>query len=439
MKKNEGFLFRLRNIRLLEIAWLFLLLGTLSFKARTATESLSAQMDSAHLIRLAFDGIALVIVMLHFKRVPRVAFDPINIFLGYAILGVVSTLWSASPVATLGKSGEIFIAAVIIWKTLSFPDSVDRLRRLLDILLVAIGLILTYTMVGYFLFPEIFTKASRGLIPITMISNVMSGNSLAYNGSMLALTFAAKKLSLEDENKKNNIYIFCYLYFAAFPILAQGRTGMLMLGIGTIFLLLMTRKVSTLIFAPLLVGGVFYAAWSTLTTLFLRGQDEQLLFSMSNRTVMWGRAWDAFWEDPVFGNGFAIGSRLVFLKGTEGFDADISSVHNGFLEVLLGIGTVGFLFWIVAFVLAIGLSLSALVRKKHLDVAISFFYVVPTTIMSTGAGGWMSLTVAYFLVTTAYLVAQKRLEKKNKQTLGNRNPTVPISKTPLPAPPVSRS
>jgi len=414
MSQKNDFFSSLQKTNRLEIAWLLTLMASKSFEHRTAMDSLAATIDSTHLLRFAFDGLAFSLIATQLNPIPKLKFNPLGFFLLYIFICIISTVWSASPVGTLAKSGEVFLGVFIVLKTLHGKDNIYRLRRLIDLFILFHSLILSYGLIGYFLYPDSFSHLSHGLLPRRMELHIFSADSVSNYSAFLATTFLARYLSPESHKKNKNDYVLLYFYFVFILILGQGRTGMAILVAGTFLLFLITRPVSTILFSPFLVGGVVYFFWETLKILILRGQNEQMFLSLTMRTVIWERAWHTFLEDPFFGKGFAIGSRVMFSINSEGFADSISSVHNGFLEVLLGVGIIGFLFWFGSFAGGMMMAVRALVRKKHLDVAIGFIYLFMTTIMNSGAGGWWAKPLAFFLVAIAYLTAQKMRERAQK-------------------------
>src|SRR6266851_4473643 len=124
----------------LEAAWLLLGFATLSIEQRGAAEALSGSIDSTIFLRFAIVCIALTIVVLHLGRVPRFRLSPISLFLVYIMFGLASSLWSASFVASLGKSVELMAATLVVWITMAGAAREARLQRLVNWTLAEAGL-----------------------------------------------------------------------------------------------------------------------------------------------------------------------------------------------------------------------------------------------------------------------------------------------------------
>jgi O-antigen ligase len=78
---------------------------------------------------------------------------------------------------------------------------------------------------------------------------------------------------------------------------------------------------------------------SAFLSYFRRGQDAQLLESLSGRTDWWRFGWARFLERPWTGYGAFAGGRFASLA--EMGDRFTSSLHNTYLEAMLGIGILG--------------------------------------------------------------------------------------------------
>ena len=76
----------------------------------------------------------------------------------------------------------------------------------------------------------------------------------------------------------------------------------------------------------------------------IRDSTPEQMRSLSGRVYAWENAYNAFKHSPVIGYGFATGTRYAIGSGT-GF------AHNSFIEVLVNAGLLGFLPFVILFVL----------------------------------------------------------------------------------------
>ena len=140
-------------------------------------------------MRLGLLSLALVILILQFKHLPRLAFNPISVFLVYVVVAVCSSVWSESPVNTLGKATEMFGAAVIVWIAMARVGSRVRLRRLAYWVIAEIVAALFYVTIGNLLDLDGFREAApRGaLLAYSWGSPRISSNLVSQIGALLSL------------------------------------------------------------------------------------------------------------------------------------------------------------------------------------------------------------------------------------------------------------
>jgi O-antigen ligase len=396
----------------LEWAWLLLGLATVTIEQRPGTQALVEAIDSTIFLRFSIVCAALVIVVLHLRRVPRFRLSPISLFLIYVMFGVASSLWSASFIGSFGKSIELMAATLVVWITMARVDRESRLQRLIYWAAAEIGLSLAYATIGAIFDPGDFSEPSRGILPYALTSPRTSSNSISQFGAFLGLFCLAKAF----EGHGRWYYRLCYLTCLAFPVAAQGRTGMVSAVVGSALLLARRYPMGSVIAIPAIAGLASVLLGDPLWKLFLRGQDEELLYSMSGRTTMWEAGWQAFLTKPFFGAGFGVGSKgVLFSLFTHDF-AQASSLHNGPLEVVLGVGLVGFSLWACAVSFAVSSVVVAYVRGDHLPILIGMVVAISSTFLSIGVGGWLDLVLLYFLAASAFFWVRSRQRGETART-----------------------
>lgn len=402
---------RVRTLSLpnaLEWAWLFLALATLTFQDRDAEQALSGTVDATNFLRFCFDGIALTIVAFHLERVPRFRLSPISVFLAYVMVGVCSSLWSTSVVASLGKSMELMAAVLIVWITMARADAEARLQRLVNWTVVEVALLLSYIAIGAVLDPNEFFEPSRGLLPYLLMAPLVSSNSVSQLGAFLGLFCLARTLAQEKRRGKWGFGL-CYLACLVFPVAAQGRTGMVSVVVGSALLFARRYPFASILAIPATAALASLLLGDTLLKLFVRGENDAELYSLTGRTDMWAAGWQAFIAQPFIGSGFGVGSRTLFLHhGVPGFDMMNSTLHNGPLEVVLGVGLVGFAIWAGAVSWGWRLAAAAYLRGDHLPTLIGMVVATTATFLSIGLGGWLNFTNQYFLAAVAFLWVRSR-------------------------------
>jgi O-antigen ligase len=111
-----------------------------------------------------------------------------------------------------------------------------------------------------------------------------------------------------------------------------------------LFMVLLLRRRLGLLTVVGLAGAVLLSVTSAETVLqqaVLRGQSVEMFRSLSGRVNWWAPAWEAFRDNPLLGLGGYAAGRFGVLDAIGATEP--SSLHNAWLEVLVGVGLVGFL------------------------------------------------------------------------------------------------
>jgi O-antigen ligase len=142
----------------------------------------------------------------------------------------------------------------------------------------------------------------------------------------------------------------------------------------------------------------------------LQGHQASSSFvTLSGRTVVWTAAVRQFEKYPLLGVGGGVGGKMVISHIGNMYLEEMSSLHNGFLEVLTGLGIIGFVLGSALLVVASFRAWTA--WNAHPEFAGTYVLIIHvwmTTIMSTGLLGWMGYEVAIFLciITNVDLVRE---------------------------------
>jgi O-antigen ligase len=390
-----------------EWAWLLLCLSGLTFAQRTANESLSGTIGATDTTRLGLLSLALIIVTVQLKHLPRFALNPISVFLIYVTMAICSSVWSESPVNTLGKAAELLGAVVIVWMAMARSDGEVRLRRLAYWVIAEIVAALLYVTIGNLLDLDGFHEAAprSALFAYSWASPRISSNLISQIGALLSLFC----LALLSEKRGGSLFLIVgCVTGAVFPALSQGRTGMVSLAVGTVLILVRKFPVLSVVAAGPIAGLATALFGDKLVTLFLRGQDNALLFSLSGRTTWWELGWTAFLRRPLIGAGWGVGSRVAVREFGGIVMADVSTLHNGLLEVLLGVGLVGFAIWACVVIWSYGLATAAYLKNHLVAFVVGLVVCATATLLSTGVGSGLDFITQYFLAVTALLWVQRQ-------------------------------
>jgi O-antigen ligase len=354
-------------------------------------------------------AIVLAFLLLLFK--PRIA--PIRgtdlrfLYAAFAGLYFISTLWSQIPVQTLGKSAELLLAGVVFFESSRGENAIARVEGLRQVVLLTMSLLGGLAVVGFCLRLHAFVQHRPGLISSTTAqAPFLSGNGLGYVASALVLVVLAE---WQAGRIRMGVAVPQFIYGLALFSVSASRTSF---GILLFSVLMVIFKRSKLI-GVLAVSGVVIGAAMFSTEIVTRLQGHQASSSfvtLSGRTVVWTAAVRQFEHYPILGVGGGVGGKMVISHIGNMYLEEMSSLHNGFLEVLTGLGLVGFLISSYMLILATWRAWNAWnTNPEYAGTYVLIIHVWMTSIMSTGLLGWMGYEVAIYLciITNVDLVMEQ--------------------------------
>ncbi|MGC1424021.1 MAG: O-antigen ligase family protein [Terracidiphilus sp.] len=364
--------------------------------------------SAAAILLIRTPAIVIAFLILLFK--PRVApMRDTDLRLGYlafAGLYFLSTMWSQIPIQTLGKSAELLLAGMVFFEASRGQNAIARIEGLRQITLLVMSLLGSLAVIGFCFRLHAFVQNRPGLISSTTAqAPFLSGNGLGYVASALVLVVIAE---WQAHRLRGSVALPQLLYALALFSVSASRTSF---GILLLSVLLVIFKRSKVI-GILCVGGVGIMGILFSTEIVTRLQGHQASSSfvtLSGRTVVWTAAVRQFQQYPLLGVGGGVGGKTVISHIGNLYLEEMSSLHNGFLEVLTGLGIIGFLLGTALLVIASFRSWTAWnLHPEFAGTYVLIIHVWMTTIMSTGLLGWMGYEVAIFLciITNVDLVRE---------------------------------
>jgi O-antigen ligase len=348
------------------------------------------------------------LLMLYRPRFAKIRLLDVRLaYAAFALLYLVSTLWSEQPIQTIGKSAELVLAGLVFFSISSSPNSLQRVEALRQITLLTISTFGSLTVIGFVLRLSAFVQHRPGLFSSTTAqAPFLSGNGLGYVASALFLVVLAEwqahTITGSDAARQMAFAL------ALFSVSAS-RTSF---GILLLTMLIVAFKKSKIL-ASLAIGSVVIAGtifWSAILARLQGHQSSSDFVTLSGRTVVWTAAVRLFEAHPFLGVGGGIGGKVVISHIANMYLEQMSSLHNGFLEVLTGLGLIGFVIGTYMLVLATWRAWTAWnSNPEYAGTYVLIVHVWMTTIMSTGILGWMGFEVALFLciATNLDLVRQR--------------------------------
>jgi O-antigen ligase len=386
------------------IALFFLLLGAMFQVADTAGGGAGHSSAKAILL-IRTPAVALAFLLLLVR--PRIASVRITdlrfAYAAFACTYFASTLWSEQPIQTIGKSAELLLAGTVFFEASRSEHPILRVEGLRQIVLLTMSALGTIAVLGFALRLSSFVQPRPGLISATTAqAPFLSGNGLGYVASALILVVLAE---WQARRLSTRLALGQLAFALALFSVSASRTS---LGILLLSVLLVVFKRSKLVGA-LAVSAVVLAGilFSGEVLVFLQGHQaaSSNIATLSGRTVVWAAAVRQFGLHPILGVGGGIVAHIP-----NAYISDMSSLHNGFLETLTGLGIVGFLIGSYMLVLTSWRTWRAWdTNPEFAGTYVLIIHVWMTTTMSTGILGWMGYEVAIFLciLTNVDLVAER--------------------------------
>jgi len=169
----------------------------------------------------------------------------------------------------------------------------------------------------------------------------VSPNSVGELGALLGVVAFCRLLR---SSSKRSMWI-CYALLLIMALssmgLAQGRSAILGFSVGIVLVLFFSGRVAVAAFLGV-VGAALMSLgsiWETILAFMSRGENEQKLYSLSDRVNWWSLAWPKILENPFMGYGAFAGAKFLVMAQNK-IDAGI---HSDWVEILVGTGVLGFM------------------------------------------------------------------------------------------------
>ena len=404
-------LFALRRVPWLHIkldrehfAIILLLLSTHSLSRTSAEEILSDPVTFERALRGVLVAIALLIVVPVILKRLRGGAQPggkaIVALMIYVAVAAASFFYSAAPIVSLAKTFELAVVLAVAIAFTMRGDAKDALRSALQLVVVLEGALIAVAVLGYFTMPSAFHLVGGRpgfLAGPTLKSPYAHFNHLSASSGMLFAYALSSVLSVRIRSARVG-WISVSVVATAGMLLSAGRQGLVIFLASAAVVLFFQRRRLFLIGIVPLSALVVVANWDLLFGLAQRGQSASNFSSLSGRLEWWSVAADVWRVHPWTGYGFGTGGRFVALREV---GSNASSLHNGYIEALTGVGIIGFLPLLYAIVRATSWSLTSLRRGVMSSEAILIVPLLLHTAVSLGFGAWMVADVLLFMFLAA--------------------------------------
>jgi O-antigen ligase len=330
-------------------------------------------------------------------------------FFLFATYFLASTAWSIEPLATFGKSVELFIALAIVLHLCRRPDALDALDGLRHLLLLTISSIGLLAISGYLLDIDAFVTHRPGILTSTTAeAPFLSGNGVGYISSALLLSVFAE---WQSGRLPRNSAMRQMAYASFLFLFAGSRTSLVILTLGIGAVLLRKSKALFAVSAICFTAALF-VFWDKVLKVIHNNQVQSNFETLSGRTIMWAAALRYWLERPLIGYGGGSGGKYVIAHLSNQSLQVLRSLHDGFLEALTGLGVLGF---VLAMTLFVAVSFSTVRWWKRAPQRAGMYVLIIhiwlTTLMSIGVLGWMNYEIMFYLILMATLDVERRQQR----------------------------
>lgn len=342
-----GWVLRHPSVLVVEIPVALMLLSTLVLRIRDASALSDNPLDPAGIYRVAAVGLAGLIAMVSLAmgnvRPPRL---PSKFFALYVLASFLAVPISLMPALTLYRPVELAIGGLVllaIWSRVG-EEGLERTKKLLFRFIVgacALTWVAAAVAPAYGLIP-VSPSEQGALFPVRLqlAFPAINANTLGFFGALLTIWSLARS----DLNRARRLSLAAL--GLATVIGAQYRTGYVCVIVGMAVLFYVRRSIRLPLVAACIVGTIMLINPDPLGNiaagagvLASRGQNTELLTSFTGRTLWWDAALTVWGESPLIGKGLLTATRFEVLRPL-GF-TEVSTIHNGWVEALVGTGAIG--------------------------------------------------------------------------------------------------
>src|SRR5690606_32533499 len=255
------------------------------------------------------------------------------------------------------KALELSAALVAVLAVAYGPRPAAALRQTAALVVGSQMVLLTIAVVGFFALPDIFAflESRPGFVSeYTLFPPYAHSNAVSSMSALIGIYALARLL----EGTRAWAWGGVSIVAAVGIVLSSGRQGLAIYVVGMLAVLwVLRRKLLLFLLGPALVtlAWVNYEAiWTAIS------RDRPTNFAtLTGRTVWWEAALNVWGQHPWLGWGYSAGGRFVALESIH--DASVSSIHSGYIEMLVGVGIVGTVPLAYALVRACGWSLRSVI------------------------------------------------------------------------------
>lgn len=364
--------------------------------------------DIVNVIRAIFLILIFSTLILTNKDNIKLKEDSLNkyIFL-YCFLYLSSTLWSQIPLETLGKGLEITACLLLFVCCLDRDRGNLKIRGILNLLLHMYYWFLIFALLGFFYADKGFSRSRPSLLFENSYSSpYLSANAFGYMTVSIILFIVI--IWLDGRMSTPNFFIISMPLILSFLTMSSRTSiGIFCLGFFLISFRYSKKIFLFLITSILILASVFF---NKFFEVFFLQKSFTNFITLNGRVIVWIDGLTQWITDPLsvfIGSGGGIGPVSVLQH------YGLTHVHNGFIEILVSNGLLGFVIFMFPFVVATYFYLNNWHRLGgYKEIGILVLVVLVTTIMAIGVAWLRPFLFFYFAMVT--LLDWHRIHRPNR-------------------------
>ncbi len=300
----------------------------------------------------------------------------------FTILAISSYTWAADPQSVTFRFKMLIEVFGVILGVTTYISSKERLYKFFNIVCLVV-IILSCVLLAR--------------TPIDMWSqgfnnnDIIEGLNINTASQMMTICVMITFYLAYIEHKR--IYYVPTIFFTIMAFFSGSRKAFLMLGLAYVMIIVLNfgnkKYFRNLCIILVLIVIVFIAAFEIpvlYDVIGYRMEDmiEHFIFDVESDASLWQRemyikkGWEYFMDSPLIGNGI---NNFGFLFKETGLRGGYA--HNNFIELLSGLGIVGFIlyYWFHAYLI---INLGIMVFRKKKIAILGFTYMLIFTIFEYG-------------------------------------------------------
>jgi O-antigen ligase len=332
--------------------WLLLLVSNFVFRTRDIGSAQESPLDAAAAFRVSLVGIIAfsLLVRLVLRRpawLQSLFTGLVGIVTCFALVCILSTIWSFNPPWTLYKSLEYLVDISLLATIMATAHTTESFESLLDWTWAITGLLVAVAWLEAPIWPqEALQGGGEGYMggPLKFrLSGVYPGqgfNQLGTYGAILATVAVCRLLPIAGRKTDRAWNIMLFGLGAITMVFAQTRSaiGGFVVGVMLAFILAKRARLGVVLGVTSAIVLGFTGARDVVMDFLQRGQSTEQMASLSGRLEWWGVAWEAFKQRPLTGYGAFTSGLSIFPKlGIK----EVTPLHSDYVEALVGIGVWG--------------------------------------------------------------------------------------------------